>query len=69
MRIEYGTTDLVPTSPAGLPAFADVLMAARLGSLFGPSLKTIPDPAIVKTQAALLAVGQCDFEVLRACPG
>ncbi|MBI4081855.1 MAG: hypothetical protein HY423_04520 [Candidatus Lambdaproteobacteria bacterium] len=35
MRIEYGYTDLVLTSHAGLPAFAEVLQAGRLGGRSG----------------------------------
>lgn len=64
MRIEYGWTDLSLTSHAGLPAVADLLGAARLGQLFGPSAKQIPDAAIFTTQIALLALGQTDFEAV-----
>lgn len=66
MRIEYGFTDLVLTSHAGLPAFAHFLKSARLPALFGPSLKTIPAAAIVTTEIALLALGKCDFEAVSA---
>lgn len=64
MQIEYGWTDLSLTSHAGLPAVADLLGAARLGQLFGPSAKQIPDAAIFTTQIALLALGQTDFEAV-----
>jgi len=66
MRIDYGFTDLVLTSHAGLAALAQVLKAARLGALFGPSLKTIPDAAVFATQIALLALGKTDFEAVSA---
>lgn len=66
MRLEYGFTDLVLTSHAGLPAFADLLKAARLPGLFGASVKTIPDAAIFTTEIALLALGKSDFEAVSA---
>jgi hypothetical protein len=66
MRIEDGFTDLVLTSHAGLPAFAQLLKAAWLRAAFGPWLKTIPDADIVTTATALLALGKCDFEVVSA---
>ncbi len=66
MRLEYGFTELLLTSHAGLPAFADLLKAARLPSLFGPSAKTIPETAIYTTQIALLALGKSDFESVSA---
>lgn len=66
MRLEYGFTDLLLTSHAGLPAFAHLLKAARLSGLFGPSLKTIPDCALFTTQIALLALGKTDFEAVSA---
>ena len=66
MRIEYGFTDLLLTSHAGLPAFAQVLQAARLRAACGPSLKTIPDADIFTTATALLALGKCDFEAVSA---
>ncbi len=66
MRLEYGFTDLLLTSHAGLPAFAHLLKAARLPALFGSSLKTIPDSAIFSTQIALLALGKTDFEAVSA---
>ena len=66
MRIEYGFTGLVLTSHAGLAALAGLLKAARLGSLSGPSLKTIPGAAIFTTQIALLALGKTDFEAVSA---
>lgn len=69
MRIEYGFTDLVLTSHAGLAALAQLLSAARLPALFGPSLKTIPDAAIFTTQIALLALGKTDFEAVSAYRG
>jgi hypothetical protein len=62
MRIEDGFTDLVLTSHAGLPAFAQLLKAARLRAAFGPWLKTIPDADIFTTATTLLALGKCDFE-------
>jgi hypothetical protein len=62
MRIEDGFTDLVLTSHAGLTAFAQVLKAARLRAVFGPSLKTIPDADVLTTATALLALGKCEFE-------
>ncbi len=66
MRLEYGFTDLLLTSHAGLPAFSYLLQAARLPALFDPSLKTIPDTAIYTTRIALLALGKCDFEAVSA---
>jgi len=66
MRIEYGFTDLALTSHAGLAPLAQLLKAARLPALFGPSLKTIPDAAIFTTQIALLALGKTDFEAVSA---
>jgi hypothetical protein len=66
MRIEYGFTDLLLTSHAGLPAFTEVLKGARLRAAFGPSLKTIPDTDIFTTATALLALGKCDFEAVSA---
>jgi len=66
MRIEYGLTDLVLTSHAGLAALAQLLKAARLPALFGPSLKTLPDAAIFTTQIALLALGKTDCEAVSA---
>lgn len=66
MEIEYGFTNLLLTSHAGLPAFAQVLKAARLRAAFGPSLKTIPDADIFTTATALLALGKCDFEAVSA---
>lgn len=66
MELEYGFTDLLLTSHAGLPAFSHLLKAARLPALFGPSLKTIPDSAIYTTQVALLALGKTDFEAVNA---
>jgi hypothetical protein len=66
MRIEYEFTDLVLTSHAGLVALAQLLKAARLPALFGPSLKTIPDASIFTTQIALLALGKTDFEAVSA---
>ncbi|MCH9046519.1 MAG: IS1380 family transposase [SAR324 cluster bacterium] len=66
MRLEYGFSDLLLTSHAGLPAFSHLLKAARLPALFGPSLKTIPDTAIYTTQIALLALGKTDFEAVSA---
>mgnify|MGYP002641210668 CR=1 FL=1 len=66
MRLEYGFTDLLLTSHAGLPAFSQLLKAARLPALFGPSLKTIPDNAIFTTQIALLVLGKTDFEAVSA---
>jgi len=66
MRLEYGFTDLLLTSHAGLPAFSHLLHAARLPALFGLSLKTIPDTAIYTTQIALLALGKSDFEAVSA---
>jgi hypothetical protein len=62
MRIEDGFTDLVLTSHAGLPAFAQVLKAARLWAVFGSLLNTIPDADIFTTATTLLALGKCDFE-------
>jgi hypothetical protein len=62
MRIEDGFTDLVLTSHGGLPAFAQVLKAARLRAAFGPSLKTIPGADVLTTATALLALGKRDFE-------
>jgi hypothetical protein len=62
MRIEYGFTDLVLTSHAGLPAFAQLLKAARLPAGFGPWLKTITDADVLTTATALLALGKCNFE-------
>jgi hypothetical protein len=66
MRIEYGFTDLVLTSPAGLPAFRQVLKAAQLRAAFGPSLKTLPEADIFTTATALLALGKCDCEAVSA---
>lgn len=66
MELQYGFTDLLLTSHAGLPAFSHLLKAARLAALFGPSLKTIPDSAIYTTQIALLALGKTDFEAVSA---
>ena len=66
MRLEYGFTDLLLTSHAGLPAFSYLLKAARLPALFGPSAKTIPDHSIYTTQIALLALGKSDFEAVSA---
>jgi hypothetical protein len=66
MRIEYGLTDLVLTSHAGLAALAQLLKAARLPALFGPSLKTLPDAAIFTTQIALLALDRTDCEAASA---
>jgi hypothetical protein len=46
MRIEYGVTDLVLTSHAGLPALAQLLKAARpVGSSPGRYIIAIPIPA------------------------
>jgi hypothetical protein len=69
MRIEYEFTDLVLTSHAGLVALAQLLKAARLPALFGPSLKTIPDASIFTTQIAMLALGKTDFEAVSAYRG
>ena len=66
MELEYGFTDLLLTSHAGLPAFSHLLKAARLPALFGPSRKTIPDSAIYTTHIALLALGKTDFEAVNA---
>ncbi len=66
MRLAYGFTDLILTSHAGLSALANLLKAARLPGLFGPSLKTIPDTAIYTTQIALLTLGKSDFESVSA---
>ena len=66
MRLEYGFTELLLTSHAGLPAFSYLLKAARLPALFGPSVKTIPDHSIYTTQIALLALGKSDFEAVSA---
>ena len=66
MRLEYGFTELLLTSHAGLPAFSSLLKAARLPALFGPSVKTIPDHSIYTTQIALLALGKSDFEAVSA---
>jgi hypothetical protein len=54
------------TSHAGLAALAQLLSAARLPALFGPSLKAIPDAAVFTTQIALLALGKTDFEAVGA---
>ncbi|MFQ5616879.1 MAG: IS1380 family transposase [Anaerolineales bacterium] len=66
MRLDYGFTDLVLTSHAGLAALSGLLRSARLPALFGPSAKTIPDAAIFTTQIALLALGKTDFEAVTA---
>jgi hypothetical protein len=66
MEIEYGFTNLLLTSHAGLPALAQVLKSARLRAAFGPTLKAIPDADIFTTATALLALGKCDFEAVSA---
>jgi len=69
MELQFGYTNLQLTSHAGLPALAHILKAARLPTLFGPSLKAIPDSAIYTTQIALLALGKTDFGAARAKAG
>ncbi|MCH9046677.1 MAG: IS1380 family transposase [SAR324 cluster bacterium] len=66
MRIEYGLTDRFLTSHAGLVCLYGLLRSARLQSLFGPTLKTIPDAVIFTVQTVLLALGKTDFEAVTA---
>lgn len=61
MEFEYGFTNRLLTSHAGLPALAQVSRSARSRAAFGPSLKTIPDADIFTTTTALLARGKRDF--------
>lgn len=66
MRIEYGLTSRFLTSHAGLVCLYGLLQSARLQSLFGPTLKTIPDAVIFTVQTVLLALGKTDFEAVTA---